>query len=303
MTAQNSPETPIKLSWGCELNSICGHDITTYNTNIYIQKDLVSYTWQVISIQRFVCNEVKAVIRLHVLTPCNHHRCILPVLLHSNHYSLYKPKSSRLSRFHISLSFIIPFSHQIILSTSSWILLDFCNMNFLRSSPNNPSSSSKAPSSFKPHLLAPSSWKPLPSQSTPTPVADRIIDLCQPFEADKALVKPCTSSVIADPNPSVLFPEVQACIERNKQEAERRKEAFSQWPQEAKKLQVSPPVSPPLSGCTSSFLRVSYLWGTSTPVLYGMCKNQWLGCVYLRLHLSHGWAFVYQWEVDNSLVM
>lgn len=69
--------------------------------------------------------------------------------------------------------------------------------------------------------------------------------LSKTFEADEELVMPSRSSVSTDAKPFALAPQVQAQIEKNKQEANHRKEVFKERQWEAKKPWVNPPTSSP----------------------------------------------------------
>lgn len=136
-------------------------------------------------------------------------------------------------------------------SPSSFPLTKLCPQPFSQSFPpdnmTSPPSSPNPASASDPQPPTPSSSKPLPSQPAPTlPPQDEIIDLSQAFEADEALSNPSGPSV--DPNPisSALTPELQARIERNKREAQRRRQAFDERQRHAKKPRVNPPApSPP----------------------------------------------------------
>lgn len=77
---------------------------------------------------------------------------------------------------------------------------------------------------------------PLPSQTTPTPPSlDDVSDLSHAFESDQALMRPLWSSFDAHPSPSTPTLELQAGMEKKKQEAKRQKEPSNERQQQAKK--------------------------------------------------------------------
>lgn len=226
-------------------------------------------------IQRQVLNEVRVVIKLHLLALCNYHCWFCHPPLHSIFQVLNKPQPTRLLKFVFSLLLHFPlfssntFTDCLINCFQIW--QTWLSYLFFQALPHLLQALCSSNAQVRPR----SSSKLLQLQHTSTPLGGgEIIDLSQAFDPDIALVELSGSFISPTLKPSTHTSEGRGSIERNNQEAKRRKEAFHELVSQSGVLQVNDakPSPPPQTALSSSpcFCNV---WRTLTSVLHKLCQN------------------------------